>query len=148
MVRQAASAKASRSGAGLRTFLCEDGFKNTAYEGKRGFQLKVRLPDYRSLPLSCIAGIELRMDGEAINSKDIVFRLNGYSHKLEELPGLHQVWWFILDPAELFVARERDLTAGEHEVEGTVALVTPYATVGVHTRHVTAKKRLLLESTL
>lgn len=148
MTRQAAPAKAPRSGTGLRTFLCEDGFKNTVFEGSRGFQLKVRLPDYRSLPLSCIAGIELKIDGETIDSKDIIFTLNGYSHKLDELPRLHKAWWFILDPAELFVAREKDLPAGEHEVEGTVAVITPYATAGVHTRHATAKKRLHLESEL
>src|ERR1039458_10323325 len=67
-----------------RSFLCDDEFKNTILDGRQGFQVKVRLTEYRSLPLSCITGIELKVDGESVNPGDIVFTLNNYSHKLTD----------------------------------------------------------------
>jgi hypothetical protein len=129
-----------------RSFISNEGFRNAVHDGKRGFKLKVRLTSYRSLPLSCIEGIQLKIDGESIDPNDITFILNNYSHRLDELPRLSHIWWFILDYAELFIAREHELPTGEHEVEGTLITVEPYMTVGRFSSFSSVKKRLLLES--
>jgi hypothetical protein len=125
-----------------RAFLGNEGFRNVP----DGFQLKVRLTSYRSLPLSCIRGIRLKVDGEEIDPKALVLKLNYASYKVEDLPRLSAVWWFILDYADLFVPRAAPLAAGEHDVEGTLITVEPYMTAGRFAFYSTSRKRLLLEA--
>jgi hypothetical protein len=108
--------------------------------------LKVRLTSYRSLPLSCIEGIQLSIDDEQIDPQNIVLVLNNYSHKLDELRGLSKVWWFILDYADLFVPRAQPLEPGVHDVQGTLVTVEPYATAGRFSSYNSSSKRLRLES--
>src|SRR5438067_1943230 len=99
-----------------RAFIADEGLRNSTHEGKAGCKLSVRLTSYRSLPLSCIEGIQLAIDGKAVDPDDIVFTLNNYSHKLADLPHLSQVWWFVLDYAELFAPLEQPLAPGFHNV--------------------------------
>jgi hypothetical protein len=127
-----------------RSFICDDELRNVKHEGRPGFFVRVRLPSYRSLPLSCIEKIELSIDGAPVAPKDITFVLNGYSHKLEELGGLSKIFWFILDYADLFVETQTSLSAGEHQVEGTMVIVEPYMTVGRFPFFYSAQKRLPL----
>jgi hypothetical protein len=97
------------------------------------------------LPLSCIEGIRLKVDGKEFDPKDMVLTLNNYSHKLDELPNLSRVWWFILDYADLFVPSDTALSTSEHEVEGTLITVEPYMTAGRFSFYSTSRKRLLLD---
>ncbi len=129
-----------------RSFISNAGFRNAIHGGRQGFILKVRLTSYRALPLSCIEGIELKIDDQPIAPGDITFILGGYSHRLDELPQLNTVWWFILDYAELFVAREGGLPAGAHVVEGTLITVEPYITAGRFSFFNSAKKQLVVDS--
>jgi hypothetical protein len=131
-----------------RSFISDEGFRNAVFDGRQGFKVKVRLTSYRALPLSCVEGIELKVDGEPVDPCDIVFLLNNYSFKLNELPRLSTIFWFILDYAELFVPRENGLSAGEHDIEGTLITVEPYMTAGRFSFYNSSKKRLLLESDL
>ena len=131
-----------------RSFISDEGLSNAVRDGKQGFTLNVRLTSYRALPLSCIEGMQLKIDGKAVDPQDITFTLNNYSHKLDELPHLSHIWWFILDYAELFVAREQPLAAGTHEVEGTLITVEPYITAGRFSFFSSAKKQLLLQDTI
>lgn len=127
------------------SFLCDDGFRNVVHAGEQGFELKVRLTSYRSLPLSCIEGMELKVDGETIPAEEIVFILNGCRFHLADFAPLRNVWWFILDHATLFIPKAQGLSAGEHEVEGTLITVEPYVTAGRFSFYTPSKKRLLLE---
>jgi hypothetical protein len=131
-----------------RAFLSNEGFRNTVHQGRKGFELKVRLTSYRSLPLSCIEGIELSIDGQSVNSSDITLILDNHSYRLDELPHCSSIWWFILDFARLFVARESALAPGEHDVEGTLITVEPYITGGRFSFFNTSRKRLCLETEL
>ncbi len=125
-----------------RSFICSEDLRNGFYNGKKGFFVRVRLTSYRSLPLSCIEKIELSIDGQAVDPGFITFILNGYHHQLNELAHLSQVWWFILDCADLFVESKEPLPAGEHLVEGTLVTVEPYVTGGRFTFFYPSQKKL------
>jgi hypothetical protein len=131
-----------------RSFLSAEGFRNAVREGRKGVQFNVRLTSYRSLPLSCIEGIQLSIDGHSVDPKDIVFTLDNHSYKLDELPKLSKIWWFILDHAQLFVPTEAALPPGVHDVEGTLITVEPYMTAGRFSFFNTSRKRLRLETEL
>ena len=143
-----AGAERERPKAKDRSFISDEEIRNVVLDGKPGFLVRVRLPSYRSLPLSCIDTIELSVDGVAIDPQQITFLLNGYSHKLDELGGLSKIFWWILDYGDLFVASQAPLGPGEHLVKGTMVTVEPYMTVGRFPLFYHAEKRLSVATDL
>lgn len=129
-----------------RVFLCDEPLRNGKNQDKPGYFIRILLPSYRSLPLSCIEKFELTVDGTAVNPDDIAFVLNGSSYKVPELGSLSKLYWWILDSADLFIASPQPLNAGEHLVQGTLVIVEPYMTVGRFPFFYTAEKRLRVAS--
>ena len=125
-----------------RTFICDDDLRSGSHEGRSGFFVRVLLPSYRALPLSCIERIELNIDGTPVEPKNITLVLNGYSHSMDSLGSLSKIYWFILDKADLFIESASPLSAGEHLVAGTMVIVEPYMTVGRFPFYYAADKRL------
>jgi Domain of unknown function (DUF6379) len=125
-----------------RSFICDEDLRVVMHNGEPGFLVHVLLPSYRSLPLSCIDRVELHLDGQPIDPKDITLILNGYSHKLAEMPGLSRIFWYILDKADLFIKREQPLAPGKHLMDGTLVMVEPYMTAGRFALFYTAKREL------
>jgi len=113
-----------------RSLLCDEPIRNVIHEGVAGFELSVNLTSYRALPLSCIEGLQLKVDGEEMDAATVLLTLNGVSHKLAELGRLSKVWWFILEPATVFVPSATPLARGEHKVDATLITVEPYVTAG------------------
>jgi hypothetical protein len=133
---------------GGRSFLADEEIRNVVHEGKKGYLVRICLTSYRSLPLSCLDTIELSVDGKAINQENMLLVLNGYSHKLSDLPKLHQLFWFILDYADLFVESNQPLPPGEHLVEARLVTVEPYMTGGRHPFFNPSAKRLAVAQDL
>ena len=131
-----------------RRFLADEDLAPCVHDGRRGVRVTVRLTDYRSLPLSCIAGIKLTIDGSPVNSEELVFILNGHAYPLPALRDRTDLWWWVLDPAQLFVPLGDALSPGSHELEGTLDLIVPYATSGRSVRSSTARATLTLASDL
>jgi len=96
--------------------------------GVAGLDLVVRLTSYRSLPLSCIAGIEIAIDGAPVDPAGLRLIVDGIDYTLAELGGLSGRWWFILDNALLFVPCAR--IESDLRVDGTLLTVEPYITAG------------------
>jgi hypothetical protein len=118
-----------------RSWICDDGFKNTVVNGQKGFQVRVRITGYRGLPLNCFSGAELKIDGQRVDPQGMILTLNNYHHKLVDLPKLGKVWrdvpeWYVLDKAELFCPWESVLAPGEHVVEGYLISRGPFGTGG------------------
>lgn len=127
-----------------RDFLCADDIRTVVHEGREGLLFRVRLPSYRSLPLSCIERIELSIDGERVPSEGRRLILDGHSHRLEELADLNRVFWWVLDPADLFVPRTEPLSPGKHVVEAVMVTVEPYMTGGRFPMYYTSRRELAL----
>ena len=62
-----------------------------------GIELGVRLPWYRSLPLSVVELAELTVDGRPVPANDIRFTINGKSFALDALTDLTEEVWYVLD---------------------------------------------------
>jgi hypothetical protein len=90
--------------------------------------VEVRLPWYRALPGSCIAGAKLTVDGEQAPAASLRWRLNGTEFTFEQLSTNTDEWWFPVDSAVL----SGDLAvaaAGEHEVRVDLTLYIPYIVI-------------------
>jgi hypothetical protein len=97
-----------------------------------GFAFDLRMPWYRALPLSCLEGLEVKIDGDAVPSGELRLSLAGTSYTLSDLPPLHDEWWYVADAAEVRAPRPGGLPAGEHELDVTVALRIPYIVESGH----------------
>lgn len=94
-----------------------------------GFDVDIRLPWYRSLPLSVVDVAEVTLDGEAIPLDQITFELNEATHRLDELEPRTEDWWFVLDSALLHVDYPGIVKGSSHEVAVTIRFSPPYIPV-------------------
>lgn len=112
-----------------RGFLADRPMRRGHLEGRDGVYLTVRLTSYRSLPLSCIEGIRLSIDGVEVEPEALRLVIAGVPYALADLTAFFDRWWFILDFAELF-APLPDVAAGAYDVEAVLVTVEPYMTAG------------------
>jgi hypothetical protein len=92
-----------------------------------GISFDIRIPWYRSLPLSCVEGLDVTVDGAPIAATDVRIAFNGATYALDELPPLHDDWWQMTDPARVTVPRaDGALPTESHDVDVTLALRIPY----------------------
>jgi hypothetical protein len=129
----------------VRSLLPDEPLRPARRGGAAGIDLTVHLTSYRSLPLSCIAAIELSIDAEPIDVNRLLFVLQGNEYRVADFPALSAVWWFILDPAVIFIPRDPPLSAGAHDVAATLVTVEPYMTAGRFAFHASAMKRLTVD---
>lgn len=87
--------------------------------------VEVRLPWYRALPGSCIAGAKLTIDGVEAPADSLRWAMNGREFGFDELVDETGEWWFPVDSAvlsgEVPVSGE-----GEHDVRVDLTLYIPY----------------------
>jgi hypothetical protein len=92
----------------------------------QGLEIGIRLPWYRSLPLSTVEIAELRLDGAIVPEAAISLQVNEQRHAASELREQIHDWWYVLDRGRL-LARVDGLAPGPmHEIELSVNLYPPY----------------------
>lgn len=105
-----------------------------------GAEIDVRLPWYRSLPVSVVEVGGLKLDDQDVAQRDIHFEVNGKSFKLHELPARSDEVWFVLDSAVLRLSEVRLKPGTEHDVELQLNLYPPYVP---HLKWVTKVRKTL-----
>ena len=100
----------------------DNGLRST----ESGFAIDVRLPWYRSLPLSTVDIAEILLDGKPIDLADVTFELDGEQLCPDDLCSLTDKWWYVLDSAWLNVKHTPIERGSEHDVAVTLAVRPPY----------------------
>ena len=88
-----------------------------------GLELRVGLPWIRSMPLSCLAGLAVAVDGVPVPREELSVLLGGRSVAADALvqePG----WWFIQD--RLVLQCRGAFQRGRHAVAVGFQLMVPY----------------------
>lgn len=88
------------------------------------YAFDIRLPWYRSLPLSVIQIDEVRIDGAEVALSDVSFDLNGARRPIADMAELTEEYWNVQDGLTLVLAGPA--TEGEHEVDITLSFFPPY----------------------
>jgi Domain of unknown function (DUF6379) len=91
-----------------------------------GVAFDVRIPWYRSLPYSCVEGLDVTIDGQKIASDTLQIELGGERYKLSDLPPLHERWWYVADAAPVTAPLHQAAAGGEHELDVTLHMRIPY----------------------
>lgn len=95
-----------------------------------GVEIEVHLPWFRSLPLSCVEGCRVVIDGVEL-SDDMLFRLTDGEWPLSELGDLPDREWFLLDEAILSVSCPAPPRVGETvELSFEIAVRIPDIIIG------------------
>ena len=97
-----------------------------------GLVLDLRLPWYRSLPLSVVMPTQLLVDGQSLSLEGATVEYEGRRYTLAELPEQTGVSWFIQDSVLLHVPTPQPLSAGPHHVVVTLNLYPPYIPMLTH----------------
>jgi len=92
--------------------------------------VEVRIPWYRALPASCIAGAALTIDGVTAPAETLRWRMNGRERTFADMADDTDEWWFPLDSAVLSGDVPIDADAAEHTVEVELKLYIPYIVIG------------------
>jgi hypothetical protein len=106
----------------------------------RGTEIDVRLPWYRSLPISVVEVGGLKVDDRDVPTSDIRFEINGKSFDLHELPKHADEFWFVLDSAVLRLPDTKLQPGSDHEVELQLNVYPPYVP---HLKWITKVKKML-----
>ncbi|NYE18239.1 C-glycoside deglycosidase beta subunit domain-containing protein [Microbacterium immunditiarum] len=92
--------------------------------------VEVRLPWYRALPASCIAGATLAVDGVEAPAESLRWEMNGRTFTFDELMPNTEEWWFPTDSAVLSGDIPVADDDAEHRVEVSLVLYIPYIVIG------------------
>ena len=93
------------------------GFRNTGpTNGPTGFELLVRLPNYRGMRASLADGVDVTVDGEHFPHADNHLVIQGRDLALDQLREATDLRWNIDEPATVRVAKPGGLSIGVHEI--------------------------------
>jgi hypothetical protein len=92
----------------------------------RGFRIDIRLPWYRSLPVSTVAIDSVAVDGVAIDPADVIFELEDRHIALADMADQVDTVWYVLDSAYLNVRSNQLDPGAAHEFSVTLSLYPPY----------------------
>ena len=90
-----------------------------------GWNLDIRLPWYRSLPVSTIEIDSLAVDGVAIDLDRVQFELEGRRLSVQAMAEQCELVWYVLDSAYLHFPAPTQ-AEGAHDITLTLNLYPPY----------------------
>jgi len=103
---------------------------NTLTTDGRRAEVEVRIPWYRALPGSCIAGAVLSIDGVPAVEDSLRWTMNGRTFTFDELVDETGEWWFPTDSAVLSGEVPVEPGDAEHRVDVDLKLYIPYIVIG------------------
>ena len=96
-----------------------------------GFTFGIRLNWYRSLPLSSVDILSVKVDGEQVPLDQVLFEINDHQYSQAELLEKYEEFWFVQDFAGICVRQPGKVNQGEsHTIEAEVSLRFPYMQIG------------------
>jgi hypothetical protein len=110
-----------------RELIQSRGFRNVR-EGEDivGFELALRMPNYRGLWGSLIDGVSVTVDGKEWNREVPRWTLQGRTFSIQELRRSADVRWQLDELATIMVPVAGGLAVGVHDVRVDIALHAPY----------------------
>jgi Domain of unknown function (DUF6379) len=95
-----------------------------------GFALEVHQHWYRALPLSSIAVLDLKIDGEPVSPDEMTVQANWTNYTFAELEEQFDRWWFTTDAISVTAPRRGFSAGSQHRVELDLGLLIPYLIIG------------------
>jgi hypothetical protein len=95
---------------------------NLGHKEINGVVFNLYQPWYKSCPIGMIHDIGILLDGERVSREAIQLILKGGQRiMLFNARTIQDIWWNIIDPIGVFVMTEKELGAGDHDLEVMLA---------------------------
>lgn len=108
-----------------------DSLKHCYANGKRvGYQFDIRLSYYRGHFLSVIDEFGIKVDDFQVTESNIKFCINGKEFGVAELKNCYTEFWQVIEPATIKVFFPGSLPDGEHKIDVTLMIRSPYMPIG------------------
>jgi hypothetical protein len=85
---------------------------------------------YRSLPLTSVGVLDIRIDDEPVSADDITIEANGRTFSFHELAERPDEWWFTTDAITVRIPRVSATPGEQHRVRVDLGLLIPYLLIG------------------
>ncbi len=108
--------------------------------------VRMRLPWYRSLPLSAVADLKFRIDGKDIPRTSLRLQADGYVYTLDQLHELIDEQWFVLDTKTIELHLDEPLSQGEHDVRLMAQVRIPYLDSHDFVEYGVCQKKMVYEN--
>ena len=107
--------------------LCEDGFVNRLEDGIiTGFNVRMRIPYYRGVPLSLVGDVLIIADGIHYTGEDLLIEVHGGTFTLAEMTTVVRHRWNYGEKATIKVLKPGGLTPGIHHIEAYAKIRVSY----------------------
>jgi hypothetical protein len=124
--------------------ICTDGFHNVISEtgNIEGFELKIRIPYYRGVPLSVIDEIKVAVGGgmggeaEVYSNDQIRFTVASGSFMMSEMSTVATRRWNFDEDATLKIYKPGGLVYIDHQVELWITIRAPYGKFAGHDKKI------------
>lgn len=93
--------------------------------GQSGFALDLRLNWSRSIPMSCVAEVGLKVDGLPVDPATVTVAQQGVDLPLAGWANRDDIWWPVLEPSTVTASASSPLTDGPHEIEVELRVRVP-----------------------
>lgn len=104
-----------------------EGFRNvTEHNQVIGYEVQLRIPYYRGIPMSCVEVLDLTIDDQKVPNEEMLITVKGETFTFSELPTVINHRWEMIETITVFVNKVGGLTAGEHKVHAFVSLRISY----------------------
>ncbi len=100
--------------------------ENSLRVSRDGFDVEVRLPWYRGLPLSTVEVGEIRINGQTVDPNAVTLTVNGKARAARELANYYEENWYVLDSGYLHLPFPNPKKGESYEVLVTLVLYPPY----------------------
>ena len=129
--------------------ICTDGLRNVISETGtiEGFEMKIRIPYYRGVPLSVVDEIKINVGGgvggepETYYNDDIRFTVASGSFMMSEMSTVATKRWNLDEDATLKIYKPGGLVYFDQDIELWITIRAPYGKFQGHDR-----KRLTMEA--
>ena len=118
--------------------ICTHGFRNVISEtgNVEGFELNIRIPYYRGVPLSCVDEIKIVIGGQTYTNDSIRFTVAAGSFMMSEMSTVATRRWNLDEDATLKVFKPGGLTYFDQLVELLIIIRAPYGKFDGHDKKV------------
>lgn len=109
----------------------DNSLKHYYVNGKRmGYQFDIRLSYYRGHYLTVIDEFAVKVDGIEVDNENIKFCINNKEFSPNEFDKCYSEFWQVIEPATIRVFAPGGIKEGEHEIDVTLMIHSPYMPIG------------------
>jgi len=95
-----------------------------------GFQFNICNPFYTAEPVSSIRSIQLKIDGDEVDTEKTSLIIRNQRIKIKDAPTVYETWWRFGEVSSVLVEKPGGLTLGKHQLEINVRMRTSSGNYG------------------